>query len=97
MATETQSAAQGSADDPATVPTYGRLRSLSTEELVRRHDALVAAEPRRRADADLYRDELRLRMEELRTERLARLLAGMIMMSFATLVVACIALVLVAS
>jgi hypothetical protein len=43
------------------------------------------------------RDELQLRIEELRTERLARRVAGLVLLVFALLAVAFLVLALVAS
>ena len=75
-------------------PSLRELRGMSDEELIRRHDALVGATGMTAQD---YRDELRLRMEELRTERLFRTLFWLVLLAFALLVVATAALIAAAT
>jgi hypothetical protein len=77
------------------VPTVAELRALPTEELVERHDALVArSRETGEAVTDVYLGELGRRMVELQVERALRVALAAFLASAAAIIVALLALVL---
>jgi hypothetical protein len=90
MATQT---GQGRGDNTVKVPTIAELRNLSDEELVRRHDSLVNANPGGIEDnVNYYLNELARRRGDVANERMTKLTVDIHRMTIAITVMTFLAL-----
>jgi hypothetical protein len=88
--TSTTTAQQAAQTEPR--PSPDALRAMSKDDLRARRDALAGD----RVDADFYRDELALRLEEERIEALFRLTMAIVLAAFVGLAIAVAAIVIAA-